>query len=227
MIKFLIESRQYDFANQLINSIDFINWFRGTREYGYTISKNLKIKNMIPVGSLEFVSKYSELHHGKQIGKPIHIPDALMKDEFLLRRCGYAKKEDIIFNDKLFIKSVDRYKGFIDYVRDKSILSDENYFFSEIIDIAAEYRCFIYKGELKGIHYYSGDFKTFPNIDKIEKMIHVYEDAPLAYTLDVGVNGKGTFVIEVHPLVSCGLYGFKDKALPHMMIAGYKHILKY
>ena len=52
-------------------------------------------------------------------------------------------------------------------------------------------------------------------------MIDRYEsigDAPIAYTLDVGINDKGTFVIEVHDFFSCGLYGFADVGiLPSML----------
>jgi len=55
-------------------------------------------------------------------------------------------------------------------------------------------------------------------------MIIAYTDAPRAYTLDVGINVFGTTIIEVHPFVSCGLYGFHDlKVLPQMFLAGFNH----
>lgn len=53
-------------------------------------------------------------------------------------------------------------------------------------------------------------------------MITAYTNSPRAYTLDIGINEFGTTVIEVHPFVSCGLYGFHDlKVLPQMFIAGF------
>ena len=48
-------------------------------------------------------------------------------------------------------------------------------------------------------------------------MIDAFEDCPIAYTLDVGINDNGTFVIEVHDFFSCGLYGFSNHPiLPQM-----------
>jgi len=226
MINFLIENTKYDFAHQLIQSIEFNNWYRGEKELDYKVSEDISIKDMIPIGSLEFVSKYMEKHYGKSLGKPIHIPKELFKDEFLLRRCGYASRESIVLDEKMFVKSVDRYKGFLDFVSDINDVPEGNYFFSEIVEIKAEYRCFIYKGEFRGMHFYAGDFRVFPDIEKIELMIKSYVDAPVAYTLDVGVGERGTFIIEVHPLVSCGLYGFRDNALPYMLSSGFKHLLK-
>ena len=225
MTTFIIEDTKYDFSNQLIQSIDFVNWFRGQKELNYIISKNVTFKNMIPIGSLEFVSKYLKIHYGKDLGKPIHIPDDLMKETFLLRKCGYANRDLIPFNEKLFVKNVDQYKGYTELKNSIEDIPKGNYFYSEIVNISSEYRCFVFKRELKGIHFYSGDFRVFPDVEQIESMIKAYDKCPVAYTLDVGVNERGTFVIEVHPLVSCGLYGFRDNALPYMLMAGYQHIV--
>lgn len=68
-----------------------------------------------------------------------------------------------------------------------------------------------------GLQNYSGEFTKFPSVNKINAMIKHYKSAPIAYTLDVGVNDNGTFVIEVHDFFSCGLYGFSNYAiLPNM-----------
>ena len=56
-------------------------------------------------------------------------------------------------------------------------------------------------------------------------MIKDYKDSPLSYTLDVGINNNGTFIIEVHPFVSCGLYGFSDyRILCYMFENGFNYI---
>jgi hypothetical protein len=55
-------------------------------------------------------------------------------------------------------------------------------------------------------------------------MIKAYsKEAPVAYTLDVGVNKKHTFIIEAHDFFSCGLYGFADlKLLPLMFYRWFR-----
>ena len=75
---------------------------------------------------------------------------------------------------------------------------------------------------------YSGELNYFPDIKEIENMIKDYgKEAPPAYTIDVGVNDDGTFLIEIHDFFSCGLYGFADyKNLPLMFITVHYEILK-
>jgi hypothetical protein len=59
-------------------------------------------------------------------------------------------------------------------------------------------------------------------------MIKKYKSAPIAYTLDVGVNDKdGTFIIEIHTFFSCGLYGFVNHAiLPNMFYQCFQEYIQ-
>jgi hypothetical protein len=102
---------------------------------------------------------------------------------------------------------------------------------SEKLDIVSEYRVFVYRDKLVGINNYGGEFNKLPDLYLIEKMINEYKnekDRPGAYTLDVAITKEGkTTLIEVHPFVSCGLYGFRRyDILPQMMIAGYKSAIE-
>ncbi len=81
-------------------------------------------------------------------------------------------------------------------------------------------------GELVGLQNYSGDFVNFPDVKKINKMISVYA-GPVAYTLDVGINSRGTFVVEVHDFFSCGLYGFSDRKILPFMFSKLFHEIIY
>ena len=88
---------------------------------------------------------------------------------------------------------------------------------SEQVEIDSEWRTFIFKGKIVGLQNYLGDFTLFPDVDLIRKMVSVFVPAPVAYTLDVGINKNGTFIIEVHDFFSCGLYGFENfNILPAM-----------
>lgn len=154
---------------------------------------------------------------------PINTPQELFQPEFLLRECRFAKRPGLELTGPSLVKTIDQYKGFCDIVVSERTVPDGNYLISEVVDIKSEWRAFVYKGKLVGLQNYLGDFTRFPDAAAIKSMVNAYSDCPTAYTLDVGVNDRGTFVIEVHPFVSCGLYGFSDnRILPQMFKAGYE-----
>ena len=83
-----------------------------------------------------------------------------------------------------------------------------------------------FKNKLVGLQNYSGDFKLFPNVSTIDKMIDAYKSAPIAYTLDVGIDEYNTFVIECHRFISVGLYNFSDyRIIPQMFNSAFKELI--
>lgn len=232
---------RHDFSFTLMESIRYQNWLDNRMSYETTdgtISK--KHKDFIPVGSVEFVSAFLSVFYGLT-PKPKNVPEELF---------GYAGRE--IFNtgsrciesemglrrfDEGFVKSNDKIKGYSGIIHTGDIIPEGNYQTSEYIEIESEYRCFVFKGELVGIQYYSGDFTIFPNVDTIKEMILAYKSAPVAYTLDVAVvslpptvqflTNEETLVIEVHDFFSCGLYGFANhKILPFMFSQWFYEFIK-
>jgi hypothetical protein len=155
--------------------------------------------------------------------KPINIPTELKTETFLKRKVGFMSiPEESPAPAKLFIKSASAYKKFTDVTSSNTKIPADLYFISEEIEIDSEWRAFVWHKKLVGLQHYLGEFTLFPDVPLIQQMVDTYNDCPPAYTLDVGINKQGTFVIEVHPLVSCGLYGFNDhKILPQMMIAAF------
>jgi hypothetical protein len=139
-----------------------------------------------------------------------------------------------IIEGKYFVKNNDKIKGFAEVIELKEPgmlpISAGNYQVSQFISIDSEWRAFVYEGKLVGLQNYTGEFTKFPSIWLIDDMIIAYKksgEAPVAYTLDVGVNDYHTFVIEVHDFFSCGLYGFADHAkLPIMLNKWFKEYLK-
>lgn len=220
----------HDFTFHLLESIRYNNWFYNEEIYSYVLSDKIKKEcDYIPVGNLEFVFEYLKRNHlleSEKI-KPLNIPNQLMKACFLNREVFISQKDNISLTDKRFVKSNSQYKSFVDIVDNTSSIPNDEYIVSEIVDIDTEWRAFVQQGDLVGLQHYTGDFTTFPDVSLIKEMINTYKDSPLSYTLDVGVNDKGTFLIEVHPFVSCGLYGFKDyKKLPIMFIQGFNYLLR-
>lgn len=224
---------KHDFSFELLNSIQYLNWYYNSKESFKVIKCELSdipkykhFESIVPVGTVEFVHKYLQIHN-LIIPRPINIPEELSNKTFTQRTIfREVNKNNLIVG--MFTKSSETIKGFTRIYTGKEELSDNIFFQSEIIDIESEYRCFIHKKELVGIQFYLGDFTVFPNVTKILNMISAYTNSPQSYTLDVGVSKElGTFIIEVHNFYSCGLYGFRDyKVLPNMFINWYIAHLK-
>ena len=211
--KFLIQRQTgfllHDFSLALIEAVGYQK-FLGYNDYSIKYTKTIesKHKNCIPVGSLEFAIQYYKVFFPLLFLKPINVPTQLFA--FCRRKIYNDSDPSFLTGTRLFIKSNDVFKEDIIYSGSEDIQLYGNYQISELIEIQSEWRCFVFKGKLVGLQNYSGDFTLFPNVCKIQKMILAYDQSPIAYTLDVGVNSKHTFVIECHDFFSCGLYGFND-----------------
>lgn len=221
---------KHDFSFQLLEAIEYQNWYYNEKRYNIILSDTHKTENCIPVGTVEFVLSYLKEYHEIEEVKPINIPSCLMKLTFLKRHVEIVNTNNtpIIIKDKpLFIKDNCKIKGFADIITKSSNLKGE-FLVSELINIDSEWRAFVYDKKLVGLQNYSGDFTLFPDVDLIKEMIKHYTYCPPAYTLDVGLNKKeGTFLIEVHNFFSCGLYGFSDsRILPQMFIRSFNYILQ-
>jgi hypothetical protein len=238
-MKFLIQKIEgeikHDFSFTLLESIRYQNWLHDdknyikykTIEYLGDYSFKSYMKEYIPIGSVEFVTAFLEYFYEKT-PKPINVPEELFHSTY--RNIMNGTEKDIkSLKGRWFIKSNDKIKEFSEIIdiNENTIIPPGNYQISQYVDIQSEWRSFIYKGKLVGLHNYSGDFTKFPSVDTIKGMILKYKDAPIAYTLDVGVTDFSTFVIECHDFFSCGLYGFSDHTiLPNMFHKWYLNYIK-
>lgn len=242
----------HDFAFRLLDALRYLEWRHPLSQYSKSFSvagesmKELLLsgihrKDIVPIGSLAFVrSRMNELeYHGVQKITPLNIPAVLNDPEFLGRRyeAGVTKAQLLEGNRPfpLFVKSADQYKGFVDILNSTSCLSElsamERYDVSEVVDIQTEWRVFVQRDEIIGAKPYGCQnlFPKPPHTGFLNRMVRHIEKKrsegmvfPLSYTLDVGVSLDGSFLIECHPFVSCGLYGFDDlERLPSMLIQGY------
>lgn len=239
MRKFLIQKEKdylFDFCNQTIEAIDYLNWFNQEILYDYEIisinslrdDSNYEFKNYIPVGSIEFVLEYYNKYHNIDNIKPICIPNELNKEKYLLRKIRKGSKaNDLNLENPVFIKNISAFKKetLIDYMKDD--FKNDDFLISEIIYIKSEWRGFVLNGNLLDLRCYSGEFFAFPNVNTIYDMIKTYTEAPRAYTIDVAVTEKGTALIEIHQFFSCGLYGFnQNQKLIAMFVQNHIDIIK-
>lgn len=247
----------HDFAFRLLDALRYAEWRHLEPIYtnsfsvaGETmeslISNGVQLTDVVPIGSLEFVmSRMTDMGiNGVEKIKPLNVPQVLNELEFLGRTYESGiTKEQLLLGDRafpLFIKSADRYKGFTDILESPGQLnglsSVERYDVSEAVDIQAEWRVFVQQDEVIGAKSY-GSNDVFPkpaNARFLNRMTKTIRQArkegmsfPASYTLDVGVSHEGSFLIECHPFVSCGLYGFDDlERFPSMMIQGFQYFLE-
>lgn len=219
----------HDFVLATKHAVDFMNWYENSDnykiEYIEDIAEIFEIENdkVIPVGTVEFVEGFYKKLYGVDKLLPINIPLELLG--YTKRKVWYGDETEKI-EKPTFCKSRDKVKGFTDIVDRGVNLEKGNYIFSELVDIESEWRCFVYRGQLLGVHNYINSLSHYPDIKVIKEMVNKYKDLD-AYTLDVGVNGEGTFIIEVHDFYSCGLYGFRDyQKVLYMAIASHNQKIK-
>ena len=221
------------------DAISARNWFRPDEklevvEYHYNDVTKENTEGFIPVGSVQFVNKVLSFHD-KGPMMPINIPKCLREEKFLSRKIAFAKNREEIdkiktdWNAKhVFIKSNTGVKLWTPelYTGKDIIPEDTEYFVSEHVDFISEWRCFVYRGELRGIKHYLDDEWVMPSKEFINDCIKTIGNTIPSYTLDVGIlpNGK-TAVIEVHNFLSCGLYGFEDWILIPMLTNAFKYEL--
>lgn len=177
-----------------------------------------------PVGQIPFVEKCLGIHEN-----PIEIPKYLRTPTFLKRDYKICTWQDIPRSGTYFLKDISQLKKFgsvmnatytdidsmFNYVKtsefDATIVLDKEHLFqvSSLIDIKAEYRVYVFGGDIEQISYYNGDCTKLPDISLIKKavnLINYHEEYLKSYTIDVAVTDIGTCILEVHNFTSCGLY---------------------
>ena len=224
-----VYSSKYPLLDRGIDIVDF----NGTNLNN--LLKHNPTKEDILIGSVQACEeffKFINITPPKYLGYPDSIKS------YLKRNISDCKFSDLTY-DRLpvFIKPKNEVKLFtgmlipdsksLDFVTTyyKEINSNTEIYTSEPIEILSEYRCFVHKSKLMGIQYYLGDFTIFPDVSVINSIITDYIDSPISYTLDIGVNNDGTFLIEVNDMWAIGSYGFDNKQYVQMTIDRFREIV--
>lgn len=194
----------------------------------------------IPVGDIPFVESWLKSHYGKTM-VPIEVPEVLRTREYLGRSYQFMDRDKLPSYESghYFVKNVSKLKEFNSSAYEgripaPSTLPAGKYLLSEWIDIRSEFRVFVYHDQILAVQNYLGSPLVFPDADKIKKMVKCYKQdlyRPEAYTMDIAVicqkdQSADTVILEVHPFVSCGLYGFNHPRIPDMLEAGVQYYIK-
>ena len=242
-MKFLLQT-MYGKINdvEVFNARDLIQNSRTLNTYllmDYTELKktNNDYSDWIPIGTLEYVRTWLKKYKGIEEMKPIEVPEILREEKYLGRSYDIVSFEDLELKGYKFIKDIDKLKQFsftgdlgnLDK-NDESIFVSQNYLISNVVDIMSEYRVFVSDMSIKAIQFYDGDCTVFPNVSLLREMVGKYylvQDRPKSYTMDIAVlkNGR-TIILEVHPVVSVGTYGYSSSELLNMYKNGIEYYCK-
>ena len=221
---------------EVFNARDLIIHSRGLNsyllmDYSELKSTNKDFSDWIPIGSLEFVREWLKKYHNISEMRPIEVPEVLRKEKYLGRSYDVVSFDDLELKGYKFIKDIDKLKQFsftgdlgnLDK-NDESIFVSQNYLISNVVEIMSEYRVFVSDIYIKAIQFYDGDCTVFPDVSLLREMVgkyYIIQDRPKSYTMDIAVlkNGR-TIILEVHPVVSVGTYGYSEYALLNMYKEG-------
>ena len=174
---------------------------------------------------------------GVEIPPPLDYPTSL--DPYLGRELRKTTLADVHSQwsnsdnpNPVFIKPV-RHKQFTGHTIERfSHLAETTDFPKETeiwesttVDFRSEWRCFVHHGSLVGIKHYVGDPWLLPDKKVVIEMIKAYEDAPVAYALDVGVTPSSTLLVEVNDFFSTGNYGLSNITYCEMVEDRWKEIV--
>ena len=232
MSKFLVQSDKdaLEFEERLVRNLlrDTKHVHESSNAY-FSELDGIAEKGLVPVGTIQFVTKYLQNIYGFEKENPIEIPEYLRTEEFLKRNYSIVAAEDIPRIGTFFLKDVSELKKFGQVITAEYFITDEMfddaprekfdlppafskdhlYQVSDVFNIKSEYRVYVIDGDIECVAHYNGDPTLFPDINLIKKavsLITLNEKWLKSYTIDVMVGPKGTALIEIHNFASVGLY---------------------
>lgn len=223
----------------------FSAW-RAFSQFGYEVIKfkrselhRLDITRETPccggLSVMQYIFKLLKVEHNELSSYPLELTP------FLGRKVGTSTLEAAVKKlskgESLFIKPTDQNrKIFNGKVFDSESLDSnicallvENpkmpVFVSEVVPFLDEYRVCIHNGSILGARPYKGNASLGYDFDEVARMVNAFENAPIAYCLDVGITmANTTLLIEVTDAYSFGHYGLSCELYGKMLIDRWNEI---
>ena len=190
---------------------------------------NLECNNYIPIGTIDFITKYLKKFNYIDREVPIEIPKYLQTEEFLKRDYKICKWNEIPRQGQFFLKDVSQLKKYGSIINatytdidelfnyepkstfDATLILDKEHLYqvSSILPIKTEYRVYVIGHEIIAITPYEGSPLNLPDIKLLQKaveLIQLNEKWLQSYTIDIAVGNFGTAILEIHNFTSVGLY---------------------
>jgi len=168
-------------------------------------------------GSIESC-KYGFVKSGIEIPKYLGYPDEV--SPFYGRKIVEMDYSEVMNQElPIFVKPKDDVKRFTgDVFREDQWRTitlnghqDTMFYVSEVVDFVSEWRVFVHNREVYACQNYSGNPLSFPSPDVINSIVNLYDNCPIAYTIDVGITSYGeTLIVEINDMWATGSYGAYD-----------------
>lgn len=185
--------------------------------------------SLIPIGTIDFVTKYLNKFGYCSHEVPIEIPKYLQTEEFLKREYSICKWDEVPRHGEFFLKDVSKLKNYgsitnatytdidelFNYVPkhklDSTLVLNKEHLYqvSSILPIKTEYRVYVIEHDITAITAYEGSPTNLPDIELLQKaveLIKLNEEYLRSYTIDIAVGRFGTAILEIHNFTSVGLY---------------------
>ena len=209
-----------------------------------------KFFKAIAIGEIKFVEAFLKIFHGIEHENAIEVPPCLREEKFLKRKYSIIPVWEIPRKGKFFIKDATQqkvfsYKGELEeFIFDEmfeerksefdtSLRFDYEHLYqiSEVVDIIAEYRVYVFAGQLETVSHFAGNAYMLPDYKLLREAIEIYNnqpDCPKSYSIDLMITPKGTAITEVHNFMCLGLYNVNwDERLLYAYRDGWNYVLNH
>lgn len=239
-MKFLLQTEKGEITDvEVFNMLQLLKHRSFCHEYKIDDIEGIKSNNYseyYPIGTIPFVQTWLNEYKGIDKMDPIEVPEVLRTEKYLGRKYQVYTLKELPLDGYGFLKDIEKLKSFSycgDLLRldktDKDIFKSNTYLVSSFVDIKAEYRVFVLDYSIEAIQYYDGDCTIFPDVSVLKEMIGRYyleKNRPRSYTMDIAVLSNGrTVILEVHPVVSVGTYGYTEESLLYMYRDGIDYYI--
>lgn len=217
-----------------IDALKQDEWLNGECRYAYKITpvpyELTQPDKIIPIGSVEFIQdalRFFRLQPLRAVNIPPELDDVKYKRRKVWRLHIKAELQTLVseIGTDLLVKPAGSPKSFdtttTHYMHE--IPDKEPLFVSELLpSIAAEWRIFALRGRVLAIRPYMLHSWVCPDRDLVEEMAR--KVSLPSCTIDVAVLVTGeTVLLEVHPFLACGLYGFDGPDILRMASTAWDH----
>lgn len=189
-------------------------------------------KNHVPVGTVEFVTKFAKEN---EIFIPLFPTYPIQLHPFLKRNLDVVRFKEANINN--FVKPVETkaFTGGIKFTIIHSTIEqvspDELCYEVPPINFTFEWRCYIIDKQIVGVSRYD-DSDEYADLDIkfVEDMIEKFDTAPIGYALDVGLTDSGEYMlIEANDGWSLGFYpwgNMKPESYLKLIISRWEELEK-
>lgn len=207
--------------NQIPHNYNFMNAYQGFREMGFEIVRFCDKEKLresdredVVVGYVDTVRE--RLYDFGFLTPEIDYPDELQK--YLGRKIRKTTMNEVSDDPTkwpVFVKPIEdkQFTGVVVH-SSKDLIGcgipgvNQDVYCSEVVDFAAEWRCFVRYGKILSVRPYKGDWRRQYDHRVIENALKDFSSAPAGYAADFGITRDGrTLLVEINDGYSLGCYG--------------------